>query len=353
VTTSRSRRRAALAGAAAVVALTGFGAAVLIWRPDSSQATAATAAGPATKSTAAAPTTVPPTSSTTTPVLPSETSAQAVGVETLTLVDAGRTAGARGARPAGSPRVVPVTVRYPVAGIPGSGESEGALPIGSAPLVVFAHGFDVSQATYASLLHDLAAAGFVVAAPDFPLSTSAAPGAAVEGDEAEQARDVSLVIDRLSDGTTAPALTAAIRPGPVGVVGHSDGAVTVLLAAYSPAYADPRIGAVVDVSGAFDDFGGRWFTTQDPPLLSLHGGADELNPLSADRALVSAQPGPAALVVVDGASHLGALTGPSEAVVARLVADDLAWRLEGAIGAEAAVAADESLAPLHLDSVHR
>ena len=224
---------------------------------------------------------------------------------------------------------LPVTVRYPTVGVAGAGEYVDASPAGSAPLIVFAHGFDTTEDTYRLLLHDLAAAGFIVAAPDFPLSTSAASGSPVEGDEGEQAGDISFVIDRLLAGDAGPALTAAVRPGPVGVVGHSDGAVTALLAAFSPAYADDRIGAVVDVSGAFDDYGGRWFTTADPPLLALHGADDELNPVSRDETLVDSDPGAATLVVVDGASHLGTVTGITEPAVARLIVDDLAWRLEG------------------------
>ena len=348
---TRTRRRALLLGAAVALVALGVGGSAVI-RRGSAPGVAGTAAasGPAPTGTSITP--APQSTGTTAVPLPSQSAAHAVGVTSFALVDTTRSTGARGETPATSSRTVPVTVRYPVAGVAGPDEQDDAAPVGPVPLIVFAHGFDTSQATYAALLHDLASAGFVVAAPDFPLSTSAAPGAAVEGDEGEQARDVSLVIDRLTDGVSSPAIAATLRPGPVGVVGHSDGAVTVLLAAYSPAYADPRIGAVVDVSGGFDDFGGTWFSTHDPPLLSLHGGADELNPLSADQELVAADPGPAVLVRVDGASHLGALTGSAEGAVARLVADDLAWRLEGAPGGEVGVAADEAVAPLHLDSAH-
>jgi predicted dienelactone hydrolase len=343
---ARTRRRALLLGAGtAVVAVAVVGFAVIRRGAEPAVAgVAASAGGPVTPEPSTPPNPTPPT----TVVLPSQSPAHAVGVTSLTLVDDTRSTGARGGRPETSSRTVGVTVRYPVAGVAGPDEQDDAVPVGPAPLVVFAHGFDTSQATYAALLHDLAAAGFVVAAPEFPLSTSAAEGPPVEGDEGEQARDLSLVIDRLTDGETAPALTAALRPGPVGVVGHSDGAITALLAAYSPAYADDRIGAVVDVSGAFDDYGGTWFSTQDPPLLSLHGAADELNPLANDEQLVNADPGAADLVVVGGASHLGAVTGPAEPAVARLVADDLAWRLEEAPDGRAVVAVDEGMAPLRL-----
>ena len=276
----------------------------------------------------------------------------AVGTTRLTVVDDHRATAPRGARPEVGSRTLALTVRYPTAGAAGPAEHEGAAPSGAWPLVVFAHGFDASQATYAGFLHDLAAAGFVVAAPEFPQSSSTLPGAPVEGDEGEQARDVAFVVDRLTDGTTTPTLTAAIRPGPVGVVGHSDGAQTALLAAFSPAYVDHRIGAVVAASGALDSYGGPWFTTADPPLLSLHGEHDELNPLARDQQLVAADPGPARLVLVGGASHLGAVTGPAEPEVVRLVADDLAWRLEGSPGGAAAVAREGSSGALRTLASH-
>lgn len=342
---SSGRRRIAAAVLAVAVAAAGLALVATGHASHHEAAAVATTLSPTT-STAAPATTVPP------PPLPSTVAPHAVGTTRLTVVDDRRGTGPRGSRPAVGSRTLPLTVRYPTTGQPGAVDHDGAPPAGTWPLVVFAHGFDASLATYARLLHDLAAAGFVVAAPEFPQSSSTLPGAPVEGDEGEQAHDVAFVIDRLTDATTAPTLAAAIRPGPVGVVGHSDGAQTALLAAFSPAYVDHRIGAVVAASGALDSYGGPWFTTADPPLLSLHGGADELNPLARDQQLVAADPGPAALVLVTGASHLGAVMGPAEPEVARLVADDLAWRLEGSPGGAAAVAVEASSGALRTVASH-
>lgn len=343
-----TRRRVALGAAVAALAAT-----TVLASACSGGATATPPAGAAQAGGDAAPATTgapdPTTSPTTVPApetLPSERPAAAVGRTTLTVEDGTRSTGARGDQPAHEGRTLRVTVRYPTSGAPGPDEVTGAPPIGRSPLVVFAHGFDASPDTYADLLHDLAAAGFVVAAPDFPLSTSDADASPVEGDEGEQARDLSTVIDRLTDWVTGPALAEAIRPGPVGLVGHSDGAVTVLLAGYSPEYADGRVGAVVDVSGAYDTYGGPWFTTADPPLLSVHGSDDEINAVDNDVEVVEQDPGPAVLVVVGGASHLGAVTGRFERPVARLVADDLAWRLEDAAGGAEAVARQAATSPL-------
>ena len=63
--------------------------------------------------------------------------------------------------------------------------------------VVFAHGFAVTPAIYSSLLQSWARAGFVVAAPLFPLSSAGAPGGPDENDVLNQPADMSFVITSL------------------------------------------------------------------------------------------------------------------------------------------------------------
>ena len=88
----------------------------------------------------------------------------------------------------------------------------------------------------------LAASGFVVAAPDFPF-TSANSEWLDRGDVVNQAADVSALITQLTDPTTVPdALRGVIAPGPVGVVGHSDGGITAAAVAYNSSVADPACG---------------------------------------------------------------------------------------------------------------
>jgi predicted dienelactone hydrolase len=222
-----------------------------------------------------------------------------------------------------------------------------------APLILFAHGFDISSDRYASLLHDLAADGFVVAAPEFPMSSTVFGGAPDEYDVPDQARDLSFLIAAMTGPDAPVSLAEMIAPGPVGVIGHSDGAVTALLAAYAPRYADSRIGAVVAVSGDFDTFGGEWFTTNDPPLLAIHGEYDEINPFESSQLLVGNDPGPAMLVGVQGQSHLGSVTD-SQVVpaVARLIAFNFRWRLNGLPDAQAATIETASTSPLEFVASH-
>ena len=277
----------------------------------------------------------------------------AVGVMTVTFTDLTRSTPARGDREALSTRPLTVTVRYPTPGMPSEDEIPNAPAYEPAPLVLFAHGFDVSSERYASLLHDLAADGFVVAAPEFPMSSTVFDGAADEYDIPDQARDLSFLITAMTSPDAPTPLAEMIAPGPVGVFGHSDGAVTALLAAYAPRYADSRIGAVVAVSGDFDTFGGEWFSTNDPPLLAIHGEYDEINPFESSQVLVDNDPGPAMLVGVQGQSHLGSVTD-SQVVpaVAQLLAYNFRWRLNGLPDAEAATIATASTPPLELVTSH-
>jgi pimeloyl-ACP methyl ester carboxylesterase len=277
----------------------------------------------------------------------------AVGTTTVTLTDPTRSTPARGDTPESSSRSLSVIIRYPTVGMPSADEIGDAPPLEPAPLVVFAHGFNSSTEVYAALLHDLAAAGYVVAAPEFPMSSSVYSGEPDESDIPEQARDISFIISELT-GADAPAVVAdMIEPGQVGVVGHSDGAVTALLAAYSPDYADPRIGAVAAISGDFDTFGGDWFSTPSAPLLAIHGEYDEINPFDSSELLVDSDPYPAMLVGVSGSSHLGAVTNPSNTTsVARLIADDFRWRLSGLETAHDAMLIDANSSPLYLAADH-
>lgn len=54
-----------------------------------------------------------------------------------------------------------------------------APPHGSYPLIVFAHGCGESARDFAPMLEAWAAAGYVVAAPDFPVSSLRSPGGGV------------------------------------------------------------------------------------------------------------------------------------------------------------------------------
>ena len=116
---------------------------------------------------------------------------------------------------------------------------------------------------------------------------------------------MSAVISELSRG----ALRARLVPGAVGVVGHSDGADVALMLGYDPALADARLRFVVAASP--DPLG---FTPRSggPPLLVLHGSADQIVPPSSADAVFDALSCVRYSLTFTGADHASAIIGPSQ-----------------------------------------
>jgi predicted dienelactone hydrolase len=192
------------------------------------------------------------------------------------------------------PRPVETVVRYPSAG-------------GPYPLVVFGHGFALRPATYAGLLTAWAKAGYVVAAPVFPLGNANAPGGATESDLVNQPGDVSFVVSRLLRLNTEAPLRGAIEPTRIAVAGHSDGAETALAVAYDRRYRDRRIRAAIILSGAPLPGMGP-FPLGGPPLLAVQGTADPLNAPATTAAYFRLAHRPKFLLWLIGAAHLSPYT---------------------------------------------
>jgi fermentation-respiration switch protein FrsA (DUF1100 family) len=225
-------------------------------------------------------------------------------------------------------------VRYPSTDPPGTADVDGAAAApGPFTLVVFAHGFDVSAATYAALEDQLAAAGFVVAAPDFPLSSSVFPGDAVETDIQNQARDVSFIIASFSSGAGLPAVLAGrIAPTRAGVVGQSDGGTTVADVAGNVCCTDAHVGAAAVLSGDDGQDGGEMFVNGGAPMLVVQGDADDINPPALSEQLYADDTTtPKAYVDIIDAGHLEPYTtGPQREAIGTLVIDFFRAELEGA-----------------------
>jgi dienelactone hydrolase len=189
------------------------------------------------------------------------------------------------------PRTVQTVVRYPAAR-------------GAYPLVVFGHGFALTPATYARLLDAWAEAGYVVAAPAFPLGRAGAPGGPNESDIVNQPRDMSLVIARLLalNARHNSVLEGRIEPSRIAVAGHSDGAVTALAVAYDRRFLDRHVRAAIVLSGAVLPGMGP-FAPRGPPLLAMEGTADPINPPGGTSAYFALAHRPKFLVWLLGASH--------------------------------------------------
>jgi dienelactone hydrolase len=221
-----------------------------------------------------------------TPAALGSNSEPAFHLRMLRLVDHSRRAYFRNGT--SGPRVLVTYVRIPTRGHP------------PYPLVVFGHGFALTPHVYAHLLDTWARAGYVVAAPVFPIENMNAPGGPDERDLVNQPGDMSFVVSRLT-AQTSP-LRGLVDPERIALAGQSDGAETAFAAAYDRRYLDPRVDAAVILSGAaFPGFTGP---ARSPPLLAVQGTNDPINSPGTTAAYYRLVHRPKFLVWLVGATHL-------------------------------------------------
>jgi pimeloyl-ACP methyl ester carboxylesterase len=216
-----------------------------------------------------------------------------------------------------SPRVLVTEVRYP---------TRGRAPF---PLVVFAHGFAETPHVYGGMLDTWARAGYLVAAPVFPVESPSAPGGPDESDLVNEPRDLSFVISRLTVGHGS--LRSLIDPSKIAVAGQSDGAEAALSVAYDRRYRDRRIDAAIVMSGgALPGFPPP--PPGSPPLLASQGTSDPLNSPSTTLSYFGRMRRPKFLLWLIGAAHLEPYTTNDRwaGVVRRATTAFLAHTLKGA-----------------------
>lgn len=228
------------------------------------------------------------------PSLPAQ-SALAVAVRTETFVDASRPTPAEGDAPARPSRTLVTTFARP--------DQPGPFP-----LIVFSHGFGGGGEDYVGLLRAIASAGYVVAAPDYPLTSKNAPGGPQRGtpDMAEQPADASFVIGeilRMSGDPNGP-LSGAVDPARIGAVGHSMGAGVTMGLAYNECCQDRRVKAAVILAGSIPSvYRGVYFRPPSPPILVVHGEDDDALPYLGGRRVFLDAGVPKFFLTIVGGDH--------------------------------------------------
>lgn len=289
---------------------------------------------------------------------PRAQSAFAVGIRALRFVDRSCTVRFPGHKP--GPRTLLTVIRYPALGPASRVDVRGAAPDrahGPFPLVIFGHGFAVTPGPYAQLLEAWARAGYVVAAPIFPLGNANAPGGPNESDIVNQPRDMSFVISRMLalDSGHRGLFAGLIDRREIAVSGQSDGGETALAVAYDRYYIDRRVRAAVILSGAeIPGVGGFSFPAPSPPLLASQGTADTTNLPVHTYQFFDAAPRPKFLLRLLGAQHLPPYTTeqPQLGIVERVTIAFLDRYLKGdrrAAGRMAAAGNVRGLASLQAD----
>jgi predicted dienelactone hydrolase len=234
-----------------------------------------------------------------------------VAQTSMTFVDTTRSSPARDDTPGRAERTLVTTVYYPANAAPTAQTPAPSAAAGPFPLIVFAHGYDAQASMYAPLLEDLARGGYIVAAPEFPGTSSAHPGPADRPDTLQQPADLSFVINSMLAVSTQPGLLHdSIDPNEIGDSGHSDGGVTAAATAYNTCCIDARIKAATILTGGAFGFEGQWFPPGTPPVMFVHATADEINPYQASVSMFEQAQSPKYLLTIDGGSHLEVFIDP-------------------------------------------
>jgi dienelactone hydrolase len=241
----------------------------------------------------------------------------AVGMKTQSFAD-----NSRPTEGIGPGRTLLTAIYYPAQGPPTDQPVSNAPPDtsgGPYPLILFSHGLGARGVFYQDVIKTWVTAGYVVAAPDYPLSNANAPGGAnfgrAIGDTKNQPADASFVISEVIKLDKQGKQFGGIDAKRIGASGHSLGGITTYGVAYSACCHDKRIKAAIPMSGLAGvvEPGEQYFHNGAVPLLGTHGNADGTVPYSAGKlAYTNAQP-PKFLLTFIGAGHVSPFLGGTDA----------------------------------------
>ena len=308
------------------------------------------------------------TSTTTSSTLPPRPTSYRIGRETFHWKDSSRTTW-NAVDPSApiSGRILTTVVLYPTLG--GSAvETPAAKPAtsdGPFPVIVLAHGFDVSPSYYQPLLDSWVQAGFIVVSPIFPdentatVSADGGPystgGSADDNDESAETGDIPFVLQQfdavVATGSGSP-LAGIADTSDLALAGQSDGANVVAALAYGSAYGfdrrmmpvEPKAVAILSGQQLIPANGHRNLyaaSSSSPAVLQVQSDTDTCNSAQSAAGLFGALVGaPVHLFeTLHGATHLAPYTtlftgtNPWAAVVEKVTTEffevELGWNNKG------------------------
>ena len=304
-----------------------------------SGSTTTTSVAPSITATAPGPaTSVASSTTSTSPAAPGASAAVAaegtypVGFVQVDLTDDSRDTPANGSAPGSDGRKLPTLAYYPAKGPagPDAGGADaavegGELREGRFPLLVFSHGVTGRAVFYKGELAAMASAGYVVIAPDYPLSNADSREKPTVNDVGNQPGDASFLIDQFTEapyGSPTVDVAAHVDAEHVGAVGHSLGAITSLGLGYSACCTDDRVDAVASWAGLLVPLQGQpnpGDQTGDRPLLLIHGDQDETVPYGSSTEAFEKVTSPRWFITLPGGRHIPPYLSPTVNSAARLV----------------------------------
>jgi hypothetical protein len=201
-------------------------------------------------------------------------------------------------------RHLPTYVFYPAVGPGGSGETANAPGLFEDwPVVLFAEGYNANLGYYHDVVHHLAASGYVVLFPLFPLATSGGP--LNENDLVNEPGDITFVLEQaIAMNSAAGVLHGMLDTGHLALVGHSDGGEAVLGAAYLPGQIGAHVGPVIAASAAGVLLGNHGGSGVPHAVMVIQGTADTINPPAYGDRLYATTATPKSYLQLIGAPHL-------------------------------------------------
>ncbi|HET9518904.1 MAG TPA: chlorophyllase, partial [Actinoplanes sp.] len=188
----------------------------------------------------------------------------------------------------GPSRPLPTSLWYPAVGPADRSPAAGRQPAaGPFPVVLFSHGLTAAPVDYADLLAAWAAAGFVVAAPAYPFTSTGVPRFNA-GDVVNQPADASTVLSSVLalQGKAGDPLQGRLNVARTAAAGHSAGGVTTLGLFSSDR--DDRLDAGVVLAGR--RLLPTAFTGAPAAILFVHGKKDRTVRYAEARAAFDAVP---------------------------------------------------------------